>query len=150
MFCATCGMQVQDGTRFCSNCGSLLTVPGGVIQRPRQRPNQSVPAELRGNRRPAKQQDPFQARIKELRLQIRQLKLNLKQVNINITNIRQGYGMSAELMPNHLLRAIDKGIEDVRLLKPLQQRQQLQQQIMQLEQELLGLEQQQTQWKAQQ
>jgi hypothetical protein len=28
--------------------------------------------------------------------------------------------MTAALMPNHLLRAVDKGIEDVRLMKPLQ------------------------------
>jgi hypothetical protein len=86
MFCATCGTQVQDGMRFCPNCGNALIAPGGIIQQPRSRPRQMGPAELRGNRRPAKQQDPFQARIKELRLQIRQM----KQVNINITNIRQG------------------------------------------------------------
>ena len=67
-----------------------------------------------------------------------------------MSNTRSQYNETAAFVPRGLLRCLDKGMEDARLLGPQQQKQQLQQQIIQLEQQLLGLQQQQMQWKAQQ
>lgn len=98
----------------------------------------------------AKAQDPYRERIAELRLQIKQLKLYLRQVNQQMSSTRLGYYETASFVPPGLLKLGYKFFEDMRLLAPQQQRQQLQQQIMQLEQELLGLQRAQQQWRLQQ
>jgi hypothetical protein len=160
MFCAKCGAPAPDGAHFCQNCGASLTAPGGVTH---QSYPAGQPAPARGGARRAgagggagpaaragKAQDPYKERITELRLQIRQLKLYLKQANQQMSSTRLGYYETAPFVPPGLLKLGYKFFEDMRLLGPQQQRQQLQQQIMQMEQELLGLQQQQAQWRAQQ
>ncbi len=147
MFCSQCGFRIRDGAHFCENCGASLRAPGGV----RQQPLVATPEMMsRGSRRVGKLQDPYKEQIVQLKLQIRQLKLNLKQITTNMSNIRAQYNETAAFVPRGLLRWGDKAIEDLRLLGPQQQKQQLQHQIMQLEQQLLGLQQAQAQWKAQQ
>ncbi len=146
MFCAQCGTQADDGSRFCSTCGSALQGPGGVADQPPQQYSPSSRAGSRGSGRAKKQADPYQAQIKQLKLEIRQLKLDLKQINTQMSSIRSNYNETAAFVPRGLLRRGDKMIEDARLLGPQRQKQQLQQQIMQLEQQLLALQQQQQQW----
>ena len=164
MYCAQCGAYAEDGSRFCSNCGAPLQAPGGVAYQPSQ-PYQSpspdmveaqMPKPARhsnargsasGNKKP---QDPFQLQIKQLRLQLRQLKLDLKQLNTQIANIHTVSREESPFVPHGLLKMGFRAVEDVRLMKPQQQKQVLQQEIMQLEQQLLSLEQQQQQWKQQQ
>jgi len=167
MFCASCGTKVPDGAHFCQNCGASLTIPGGVTHEsyPRASVMPSAPPVSQGGdgamrRRAgqgrsgsggrAKAQDPYRERIAELRLQIKQLKLYLRQVNQQMSSTRLGYYETAPFVPPGLLKLGYKFFEDMRLLGPQQQRQQLQQQIMQLEQELLGLQQAQQQWRLQQ
>ena len=149
MFCANCGTHVQDGVHFCANCGASLQAPGGVSQQsPVSQPPIGVP--YRAAKRASKQPDPYQAQIKQLKLEIRQLKLDLKQITSKMSNIRSGYNETSAFVPRGFLKHGYKEIEDMRLLGSQQQKQQLQQQIMQLEQQLLGLQQMQTQWQAQQ
>nr|HET6902600.1 zinc ribbon domain-containing protein [Ktedonobacteraceae bacterium] len=145
MFCANCGTHVQDGVHFCGNCGASLQAPGGISQ---QAPVSQSPS--RATNRASKQPDPYQGQIKQLKLEIRQLKLDLKQITSKMSNIRSGYNETSAFVPRGFLKHGYKEIEDMRLLGPQQQKQQLQQQIMQLEQQLLGLQQMQAQWQAQQ
>lgn len=154
MFCARCGAQAPDGAHFCQNCGTSLTAPGGVTHNPYPiaQPKRSEAVARGGGQRQraSKPQDPYRQRIAELRLQLKQLKLYLRQINQQMSSTRQGYYETAAFVPHGLLKLGYKFVEDMRLLGPQQQRQQLQQQIMQLEQELLGLQQAQNQWKMQQ
>ncbi len=143
MFCAQCGTHAQDGVHFCSNCGASLQAPGGASY-------QAPATPARSTRRTSKQPDPYSEQIKQLKLQIRQLKLDLKQITTKMSSIRSQYNESSAFVPGGFFRHGYKEIEDVRLLGPQQQKQQLQQQIMQLEQQLLGLQQAQAQWQAQQ
>ena len=143
MFCAQCGTHVQDGVHFCNNCGASLQAPGNVAY-------QAPAASPKTTKRSSKEPDPYDTQIKQLKLQIRQLKLDLKQITTKMSSIRSQYNESSAFVPGGFLRHGYKEIEDMRLLGPQQQKQQLQQQIMQLEQQLLGLQQAQTQWKMQQ
>ena len=140
MFCSACGQRTKDGDHFCQNCGAPLQTPGALTRGP-QAPVQ------RGR---AAMQDPYKDQIAQLKLEIKQLKLYLKQITTNMSSTRSQYYETAAFVPHGLLRHGYKWLEDFRLWKPQQQKQQLQQQIMQLEQELLGLQQAQAQWKAQQ
>src|SRR5581483_8916149 len=140
MYCSACGERVKDGTHFCPNCGAPLQAPGAITYEHQAPIQRSRGAE----------QDPYKEQIAQLKLEIKQLKLYLKQVNAGMSNTRSQYYETAAFVPHGLLRRGYKWLEDFRLWKPQQQKQQLQQQIMQLEQELLGLQQAQAQWKAQQ
>lgn len=149
MFCSQCGTHSPDGIHFCNNCGASLQAPGGAsYQSPVSQPPMAAPS--RATKRASKPVDPYQEQIKQLKLQIRQLKLDLKQITTKMGNIRSGYNESSAFVPRGFLKHGYKEIEDLRLLGPQQQKQQLQQQIMQLEQQLLGLQQAQAQWQAQQ
>jgi len=150
MFCAQCGTHAEDGAHFCNTCGAALQAPGGIAyQQPSPyQPSQPPPSMPKAVRRsgPAKQQDPYAAQIKQLKLQIRQLKLDLKQINTGMSSIRSNYNQTAAFVPRGIFREGDKMFEDIRLRGPQKQKQQLQQQIIQLEQQLLSLQQQQQQW----
>lgn len=144
MFCSHCGSSMRDGDHFCSNCGASLLEPGGTS------PHASAPQATPGRTaRSPKQQDPYKEQIAQLKLQIRQSKLYLKQLTTGMSTTRASYNETAAFVPEGLLRHGYKWLEDIRLLGPQQQKQQLQQQILQFEQELLGLQQAQAQWKAQ-
>ncbi len=160
MYCANCGAHNQDGAHFCQNCGNALQAPGAVIQRspidsypvydqqeeqvPPPRPTRS-----RGYTRSTRTQDPYKDQIKQLKLEIRQMKLYLKEVNTRMSATRAQYNQTSAFVPEGILKHGYKWFEDMRLLGPQQQKQQLQQQIIQLEQELIGLQQSQMQWKMQ-
>src|SRR5438270_9588114 len=55
MFCTSCGKHVQDGARFCDNCGASLQAPGGVNY---QQPTPAGEGIVRPSRRSGKAQDP--------------------------------------------------------------------------------------------
>jgi predicted amidophosphoribosyltransferase len=145
MFCATCGNRVNDGARFCDNCGAPLQAPDAVLPDAPGRP-------VRQTR--SRSSDPYKDQISQLKLQIKQLKLNLKQVNTGMSKTRSRYYQTAAFVPRGLfdgwLRRGYKMTEDIQLLGPQQQKQHLQQEIINLEQELLGLQQSQAEWKARQ
>ena len=143
MYCSRCGAPVQENIHFCPNCGTPL-------QQSREAEFSRPPAPARPTRSPVRQQDPYKLQIQQLKLQIKQLKLDLKRINTEMGSIRSRYYQTAAFVPRGLLRMGDKMIEDVRLMGPQQQKQQLQQQIIQLEQQLLGLQQAQARWKMQQ
>ncbi|GAC1645546.1 MAG: hypothetical protein NVS4B12_11700 [Ktedonobacteraceae bacterium] len=156
MYCARCGALNQDGAHFCQNCGNALQAPGAVMQRPpidsypiyAQEEQVEAPMRRRARSvRSMKPQDPYQDQIKQLKLQIKQMKLYLKQVNTRMSATRSQYNQTAAFVPEGILKRGYKWFEDMRLLGPQQQKQQLQEQIIQLEQQLLGLQQAQTQWK---
>ena len=151
MFCSNCGAHAQDGDHFCNNCGAPLQAAGAVAQQPYNPPPQA-PAPSKAARRSAvnKPQDPYKDQIAQLKLQIRELKLDLKQITGQMANTRSQYFETSAFVPRGLLKWGYKGLEDLRLLGPQQQKQQLQQHIMQLERELLALQQAQAQWKLQQ
>ena len=157
MYCARCGAHNQDGAHFCQNCGNPLQTPGAVMQRPPIDPypiygqeEEQIQAPVRRSTRSVrstKPQDPYQEQIKQLKLQIKQMKLYLKQVNTQMSATRAQYNQTSAFVPEGIIKRGYKWFEDMRLLGPQQQKQQLQQQIIQLEQQLLGLQQAQTQWK---
>jgi len=78
------------------------------------------------------------------------MKLYLKQINTQMSATRAQYNQTNAFVPEGIIKRGYKWFEDVRLLGPQQQKQQLQQQIIQLEQQLLGLQQTQMQWKMEQ
>jgi hypothetical protein len=160
MYCAQCGAHNQDGAHFCQNCGNALQAPGAALQHPPidpyptyapQRESMQPPAS-RGTRsvRVVKSQDPYQDQIKQLKLQIKQMKLYLKQINTQMSATRSQYNQTSAFVPEGIIKRGYKWFEDMHLLGPQQQKQQLQQEIIQLEQQLLGLQQAQTQWKMEQ
>ena len=156
MFCSKCGTHVQDGDHFCNNCGAPLHASGGIVQQlsvsmPSINPLSSTPPQPKTSRGASKKpRDPYKDQIQQLKLDIRELKLDLKQITTYMANTRSQYYETAAFVPRGLLRLGDKMIEDLRLLGPQQQKQQLQQQIMQFERQLLTLQQAQSPWKAQQ
>ena len=101
----------------------------------------------RGYTRTSRVQDPYKDQIKQLKLQIKQMKLYLKEVNTHMSATRAQYNQTSAFVPEGIIKRGYKWFEDMRLLGPQQQKQQLQQQIIQLEQELIGLQQAQMQWK---
>lgn len=164
MYCSRCGAYNQDGAHFCQNCGAPLQAPGAVQQHPyipaypsnepyspeevdeqQERPS----ARRRSAARTPKPKDPYQDQIKQLKLELKQLKLYLKEVNTKMSATRAQYHETSAFIPEGILHRGYKWFEDLRLLGPQQQKQQLQQQIIQMEQQLLGLEQAQNQWKMQ-
>ncbi len=156
MYCARCGAHNQDGAHFCQNCGNALQAPGAVLQQPPIDPypiyaregQQDAPAPRRTRGvRSMKPQDPYQDQIKQLKLQIKQMKLYLKQINTQMSATRSQYNQTSAFVPEGIIKRGYKWFEDMRLLGPQQQKQQLQQQIIQLEQQLIGLQQAQMQWK---
>ncbi|GAC1356947.1 MAG: hypothetical protein NVSMB38_38890 [Ktedonobacteraceae bacterium] len=149
MYCAQCGAHNQDGARFCQNCGNALQAPDAVMQHPPidPYPTQDEQPARSPARRSTKPQDPYQDQIKQLKLQIKQMKLYLKQINTQMSATRAQYNQTSAFVPEGILKHGYRWFEDMRLLGPQQQKQQLQQQIIQLEQQLLGLQQAQTQWK---
>ncbi len=156
MYCARCGAHNQDGARFCQNCGNALQAPGAVLQQPpidpypviAQEEQIEAPARRRTRSvRSVKTQDPYQDQIKQLKLQIKQMKLYLKQVNTQMSATRAQYNQTSAFVPEGIIKRGYKWFEDMRLLGPQQQKQQLQEQIIQLEQQLIGLQQAQVQWK---
>lgn len=153
MYCAQCGALNQDGAHFCQNCGNALQAPDAVMQRPPIDPypiyaQDEAPVRRRTPiGRSTKLQDPYQDQIKQLKLQMKQMKLYLKQVNTHMSATRAQYNQTSAFVPEGILKRGYKWFEDMRLLGPQQQKQQLQEQIIQLEQQLLGLQQAQTQWK---
>jgi hypothetical protein len=149
MFCSNCGAHAQDGDHFCNNCGASLQVAGGVASSAPQPLQAAAPRGARraGANRP---QDPYKDQIAQLKLQLKELKLDLKQITIQMANVRSNYFETSAFVPRGLLKWGYKGIEDLRLMGPQQQKQQLQQQIMQLDRQLLSLQQAQAQWKLQQ
>jgi DNA-binding transcriptional MerR regulator len=158
MYCANCGAHNQDGAHFCQNCGNALQAPGAIMQRPpvdpypvydSQEEQVPTPRPTRSRGYSRRTQDPYKDQIKQLKLEIRQMKLYLKEVNTRMSATRAQYSQTSAFVPEGLLKRGYKWFEDVRLLGPQQQKQQLQQQIIQLEQELIGLQQSQMQWKMQ-
>ncbi len=152
MYCAQCGAYNQDGAHFCQNCGNALQAPGAAMPRPPIDPyptyaQQEAPPRRTRSTRSSKPRDPYQNQIKALKLQIKQMKLYLKQINTQMSATRAQYNQTSAFVPEGFLKRGYKWFEDMRLLGPQQQKQQLQQQILQLEQQLIGLEQAQTQWK---
>ena len=160
MYCARCGTHNQDDAHFCQNCGNALQAPGAVLQQPPIDPypiyaqeeeqiQEPVHRRTRNARstRSVQPQDPYQDQIKQLKLQIKQMKLYLKQVNTHMSATRAQYNQTSAFVPEGIIKRGYKWFEDMRLLGPQQQKQQLQQQIIQLEQQLIGLQQAQVQWK---
>ena len=159
MYCARCGAQNLDGAHFCQNCGSGLQAPVTALQQSPIDPYPIYAQEEQGvvevapvrrrtrSVRTAKPQDPYQVQIKQLKLQIKQMKLYLKGINTHMSATRAQYNQTSAFVPEGILKRGYKWFEDMRLLGPQQQKQQLQEQILQLEQQLIGLEQAQMQWK---
>ncbi len=155
MYCARCGAHNQDGAHFCQNCGNALQAPGAVLQQPPIDPypiaqEEQIEAPVRRRTRGVRStqpQDPYQDQIKQLKLQLKQMKLYLKQVNTQMSATRAQYNQTSAFVPEGIIKRGYKWFEDMRLLGPQQQKQQLQQQIIQLEQQLIGLQQAQVQWK---
>jgi len=79
-------------------------------------------------------------------LQIRQLKLDLKQITTQMSTIRSRHNQSSAFVPRGIFKEGSRIFEDISLMGPQKQKQQLQKQIMQLERQLLSLQQQQQQW----
>jgi len=163
MYCAKCGAHNLEGAHFCQNCGTAFQAPDMVMARPPIDPYpiyapqkqlvESADAPVRRSTRgarPPRSQDPYQDQIKQLKLQIKQMKLYLKQINTQMSATRAQYNQTNAFVPEGIIKRGYKWFEDVRLLGPQQQKQQLQQQIIQLEQQLLGLQQTQMQWKMEQ
>ncbi len=160
MYCAQCGAHNQDGAHFCQNCGNALQALGAALQRspidpypiyaPQEEPMQAPAPRRTRSVRVVKPQDPYQDQIKQLKLQIKQMKLYLKQINTQMSMTRAQYNQTSAFMPGGMIKRGYKWFEDMRLLGPQQQKQQLQQEIIQLEQQLLSLQQAQTQWKMEQ
>ena len=155
MYCAKCGAHNQDGARFCQNCGNALQAPGAAHKYPPIDPypmnnQREQPAPTRRSTSGISRfraQDPYQDQIKQLKLEIKQMKLYLKQINTKMSATRAQYNQTSAFVPEGILKHGYKWFEDMRLLGPQQQKQQLQQQIIQLEQQLIGLQQAQMQWK---
>ncbi|HEY4388088.1 MAG TPA: zinc ribbon domain-containing protein [Ktedonobacteraceae bacterium] len=139
MYCPECGARVSDGANFCDKCGTPLHPSQEII--PQAQPRRTA---RRTSTRP---QDPYKDQIKQLKLELKQLKLYLKQITTQMASTRARYHETAAFLPSGILSKGYKWFEDVRLLGPQQQKEQLQQQILQMEQELLGLQQAQEAWK---
>ena len=142
MNCPRCSANVPDGANFCEACGQPL----------RQTQEAAFPErQPRGRVRSggASVQDPYKDQIKQLKLQLKQLKLYLRQITTQMSSTRARYHETAAFVPHGIFSKGYKWFEDMRLLGPQQQKEQLQRQILQVEQEILGLEQAQQEWQRQ-
>ncbi len=142
MNCPECGARVQHGANFCEKCGTAL----------QQGPAQAFstqPRRMTQSRSSASLQDPYKDQIKQLKLQIKQLRIYLRQITTQMSSTRARYHETAAFVPFGVLSKGYKWFEDLRLLGPQQQKEQLQKQILQMEQELLGLQQAQQEWQRQ-
>jgi zinc-ribbon domain len=145
MNCPRCSARVPDGANFCEACGQPLRQTQEAAfyeEQPRGRVR-SRGASIQGV------QDPYKDQIKQMKLQLKQLKLYLKQITTQMSSTRARYHETAAFVPHGIFGKGYKWFEDMRLLGPQQQKEQLQRQILQLEQELLGLEQAQQEWQRQ-
>ena len=142
MNCPTCGAPIQNNANFCERCGNPLHRVAEVS---------SYAPEGRERARPrgTSMQDPYKDQIKQLKLQLKQLRLYLRQITTQMSSTRARYHETAAFVPFGMLSKGYKWFEDIRLLGPQQQKEQLQRQILQMEQELLGLQQAQQEWKQQ-
>jgi hypothetical protein len=135
-------MRVLNGANFCDKCGTAL-------RQTREVETYAEPRRVAAQPARGRVQDPYKEEIKQLRLQIKQLKIYLKQITTKMSSTRARYHETDAFVPRGLLHKGYKILEDVRLLGPQQQKEQLQRQIMQMEQELLGLQQAQAEWQRQ-
>jgi phage shock protein A len=142
MNCPACGASVQNNARFCERCGNPL-------QRVEEVNSYAPERRERANSRGISAQDPYKDQIKQLKLQLKQVRLYLRQVTTQMSSTRARYHETAAFVPFGIFSKGYKWFEDIRLLGPQQQKEQLQRQVMQMEQELLGLQQAQEQWKQQ-
>jgi predicted amidophosphoribosyltransferase len=142
MNCPACGAPIQNSANFCERCGNPLHRVAEV---------NSYATETRGGARPrgTSAQDPYKDQIKQMKLQLKQVRLYLRQVTTQMSSTRARYHETAAFVPFGILSKGYKWFEDIRLLGPQQQKEQLQRQILQMEQELLGLQQAQEEWKQQ-
>jgi hypothetical protein len=140
MNCPVCGMKTLNGAKFCDKCGASLQSTREVNYAAQQRTTSS---------RSVSTQDPYKDQIKQLKLQLKQLRLYLRQITTKMSSTRARYHETSAFVPFGMLSHGYKWFEDLRLLGPQQQKEQLQQQILQLEQQLLGLQQSQEEWKRQ-
>ncbi len=143
MNCPRCGARVPGGANFCEACGLPL----------HQTQEQEV-ASSANSRRSVRSssmsmQDPYKDQIKQIKLQLKQLRIYLRQITTQMSSTRARYHETAAFVPSGILGKGYKWFEDMRLLGPQQQKEQLQRQILQVEQELLGLEQAQQEWRQQ-
>ena len=152
MFCSNCGIQAQDGDRFCKNCGASLQAFGGVMQRPFKPSQTHPPSPPKTPRRPGvnRQKNPYRDQIAQLRLQLKELRMHLRELNNQIRGTRSNYFELDSFLQRGPLHNAGRMVEGAQLFGPYQQRKQLQDQIMQLEHELLPLEKAQEQWRVQQ
>jgi uncharacterized protein (DUF3084 family) len=171
MFCAACGIQVDDGDVFCKNCGTPLRVPGNMISRSLTRPTTvdqiasgHTPGQGKQNKRGNHGQrlavrqgegqavvakNPYRDQIAQLRIQLREARMQLRDVNNQIGNTRSNYFEFDSFMQRGLVHNVGRMIEGAQLFNPYQQRKQLQTQVQQLEAQLLQLEKAQEQWRLQ-
>jgi hypothetical protein len=167
MFCANCGIQVDDGDIFCKNCGISLQVPGNVVSRSMTRPTvvEQAPrhpqgqgngrnqgnghALRRANGQGPIERNPYRDQIAQLRLQLREARMQLRDLNNQIGNTRSNYFEFDSFMQRGLIHNVGRMIEGAQLFNPYQQRKQLQAQVQQLEGQLLQLEKAQEQWRLQ-
>src|SRR5262249_49408438 len=115
MFCYRCGAPVDEGARFCQQCGSALQTADGAAQPSAYRtPERAIVPPAASARRFASRraEDPYKDQIQQLKLEIRQLKLDLKQITTRMSSIRSRYYQTAAFVPRGLLRWGDKAIED--------------------------------------
>ncbi len=154
MFCSSCGIQTQDGERFCKNCGAALQDAGGVVQRPPRPKQQRNPANWQGPRRPApgmnRPKNPYRDQIAQLRLQLKEQRMRLRELNNQISGTRSNYFEFDSFIQRGPVHNIGRMVEGAQLFGPYQQRKQLQEQVRQLEEQLLTLEKAQEQWRLQQ
>lgn len=138
MYCPECGASISNSANFCDKCGTPLHPSQEVV---------SYEETRRATRRGSiSRQDPYKDQIKQLKLQIKQSKIYLRQITTQMSSTRAQYNETSAFIPRGLLHRGYKIVEDLRLLKPQQQKEQLQRQILQMEQELLGLQQAQQTW----
>ncbi len=150
MFCAACGLQIDDGDRFCKNCGASLQVPGHTIQRSMTRPTSTQgPRNPQASSRPNAAKNPYRDQIAQLRLQLKEARMHLRDLNDQITGTRSNYFELDSFVQRGLFHDVGRMIEGAQLFGPYQQRKQLQEQVRQLEGQLLQLEKAQEQWRLQ-
>jgi len=145
-------MPIEDGDRFCKNCGAALQLPQGIRNQPVTPAQSSLPARPKnpGRAMPARQKNPYRDQIAQLRLQLKELRMQLQEVNNQISGTRSNYFEIDSFVQRGLIHNVGRMVEGAQLFGPYQQRKQLQNQIMQIERELLSLQKAQEQWRQQQ
>jgi hypothetical protein len=153
MTCSRCGLHIQDGDRYCKNCGNALLEPDAVNQHLPARSNARMPFPRQGGpHQPGtpRPQNPYKDSIAQLRLQLRELRMQLRELNNQISGTRSNYFELDSFVQRGMIHNVGRMIEGAQLFSPYQQRKQLQSQISQLDHELLSLEKAQEQWRTQQ